>query len=411
MGLFNFLKKKQKPQRLRRITLEQVSTFFDEQEEHIADETEFATFQEQLKSHKENVQEALQKLDQAELLNTKIPPRALHILNGNRTSFIKRTQRLLNEITIPQRPHNLDAFSTTLFNAIESFGQDTRKNSMVIKEFLEDELKEVIKHIHHIEEDTHTLLKQLKKTPLDHIIQGRALLKDHAAAKTTAHTLKTQRQTQKEELEHLEAEQQELENELTTLKDSEAYHQAQQTAQAVASQKIILKNIMVSVRDHFSPFERQLRKFQHDSLDEELISMYLADPGTALLDDPDLKIIDVLLRLQEKIPSLETDQKRVAKIQDAIALVNRDVLFSLQEQLLAASEELAQQEEQQRSTNILREVEEKQHLSSSLGAAISKQKQDLEKEKEKATAKEPHDELQELNDILLAFHATLIKKG
>jgi hypothetical protein len=403
MGLFDFLKKK--PQRTRQVSLGQLPAFLDQQEERIAEETGFLAFQQELVGHRAHIDDALHKLANAELLNTKIPARAMHILHGNKASFIKRTQRLINDLAYPEKVSDLATFSQQLSQDIESYGQDTRKNSMVIKEFLEDELKAVIRNIHTIEADTATLMKKLNKTPLDRIIQARSLLKEHAQATTTEQQLHTNRQHQKDEVHHLLQEKKQLEEELNEIKDSEQYRQAQQNAQAVSAQRITIKNMMISVSDHFIPFERALRKFSHDSLDQELINSYLADPGTALLDDPDLKILDVLSRLFQKIPDLEPEPKRIAKIQDAIALVNHEVLFQLREQLLTASEELVQLETQNQASTIIHDVEEKQHVLTSLAATIHQRQQELGKEK--LHAKASHDELEQLKDVLQEFNATL----
>jgi len=78
----------------------------------------------------------------------------------------------------------------------------------------------------------------------------------------------------------------------------------------------------------FSPLQRALKKYERDSLDQDLIQIYLDSSIKGLKEDPKLKILNVLQKMKAAIEndSLGFKDKEKEKILERIPLIKKEDL-------------------------------------------------------------------------------------
>ncbi|MFH1505623.1 MAG: hypothetical protein ABIE94_01385, partial [archaeon] len=109
------------------------------------------------------IRDALDKLEKAELMNKKIPERAIHIMEGNRKNYVRRIGYFLDNFELPKNVLDISDFSKKLSGQLDELGKDTHKNYQVLTQFLEHEAFAIAKKVKELEKLMLKTTKELEK--------------------------------------------------------------------------------------------------------------------------------------------------------------------------------------------------------------------------------------------------------
>lgn len=269
------------------------------------------TLREQLGAIESNISDArvhVDKLETAKLQNESIPPKAIHVMQGNRDANIRMTRAFLDAIHPPIEitMEATNVFISNFEEQLANYQKSSAKSHYILQEFFANEAGAVRRGIGRIDEAVRNLLKNdyqklltLKKTII-------------ALSKT-----KQQKVDMQKEIEGLGQEQRIMQNQISENKNSIGAHikseeyrcllelrnQEEEVKGRREKQRDILKGL-------FSDTDRALRKFVHiERSKEKIVDAYLADPFAALANDMGIDIADVCAQVARSIRTGSIDLK------------------------------------------------------------------------------------------------------
>lgn len=312
MGYIRFLSFLFKKKELPKATINELDLydwFLDTSQDRFT--TIKGTLRKQLRHIKTTITEArylIDKFEQAKLQNESIPPKALHVMQGNRDANIRMTRAFLDSIH-PPLEGTMEATKVFISNfeeQITNYQKSSAKSYYILQEFFSNEAGAVRLGIGRIDQAVRDLLKNdyqklltLKKTII-------------ALGKT-----KTQKTDMQKEIQGLRHEQWLTQNQIAENKKTITAHTGSEEYQSLRElrnqedevndrlekQRDILKSI-------FSDTDRALRKFVHiEKSKEKIVDAYLADSFAALANDTNIDIADVCTQAARSIRTGSIDLK------------------------------------------------------------------------------------------------------
>jgi len=254
-----------------------------------------------VEEEKNKAYESSQNLLKAELKNPNIPERAKNIMIGNREIYVKRIERLLETVSLPNSFNELPEFYDLFNNSLNNFTKETLKNYQILNEFflsemrdIDDNIKELIKLIKSmrdiVEESNILKANELKKGVKK--IQQKIKLERNLQEK-----IKIKNQKVEEKNKNVKKE----EYNLKILKDGKDH---KQFYELVNKKKILIEkqeNLEKELLQNFSAINRALKKYERLTLEQELVRSYLDNPFQTLLQDKELKIVDILIGMNKSL--------------------------------------------------------------------------------------------------------------
>lgn len=400
MGFLDFLKKKQE---IRELTLAQVPGFLEEYWAESGAEDDFSQLVEFIKEQKQRTVEALETLENAELMNKNIPQRAMHILAGNKKIYIQRMNRFLGDIQPPDEIGQIEKFLLEFGENALRLQKDTQKNFMIINEFLRDELRAVVKEAKLIEVQANKFQANLLKYNLDSITSAKKLMSQIKESKES-------KKLNKKAVDELAKAKQKVEKDHKIIAEKIAELQKSNDMKEFESLNKKLKSIHMKLEDHkrdlntpFSNLHRALKKYKHGSLDEDLIDKYIEDVWLGLQGDSELKIIGVLGKLKNELDNL--DLKNPDKMAQLIGNVTDTFLQRIKEGISTLEQEKALVESELSENSIMEVIAKEQLRFNSAKEEIKTITKTLEEKRHKLSGLSEKKLLDKLNSTLEALNA------
>jgi len=261
-----------------------------------------------IKIIKDKINEEIEKTKQnsetlrnAELRNPKIPFRAKQLMEGNREAYIKRVGIFIKQIDLEKDYNDLLDFCNNFDSMLDDFGKSTLKPYHILQEFLANESSAIARNIKSLDNLIKEAKNKIKEADIDSIkkVKGDIALLNNKIK---------ERESDKKELENRIKEKEKLIQSLTkttedieNLKKDEEYERLESLE---SEKEKMIKNIdehKKKLIHSFSVIEMALKKFSRMAFEnEKLIDKYLENP-LILVEDKELKIIDVLKSLEKNI--------------------------------------------------------------------------------------------------------------
>ncbi|MFH1072571.1 MAG: hypothetical protein V1743_04040 [Nanoarchaeota archaeon] len=355
----------------------------------------------------EAVQQALQALEEAKLMNEKIPDRVKHILEGNRKIYIQKISVFLGSLEKPGHIADVHRFQNDFSKRLDELSLQTQKNFLIIKEFLEEELSKVVKHIKEIEDRAKKLVALLEKHHFQNTEEIRELIQDYHTNKRTIKVLEQEKQEISAELDELMDKRKKIEKKLKELKEQEKKGFIEELRQKEKEIGTAIKRHSAELNEPFFELEKALRKYKRASLDEKLIDSYLADPHHAVHQDAESKIIEVLEKLDKELGHLGIETKKFSKIRQAIKRITKEFLENKSREISMLQQEKHDIEQRIREDATLLGIMEHEKYLQTLHAYIA-DKQNLVKElADKIDRLDEKKLFARINELLSPLHAAL----
>jgi hypothetical protein len=261
-------------------------------------------------------------LQAKDLMNKKIPDRAIHAMEGNRTNYVNQLNILINVLGKPEIDRDqLRDFLANYNEKISQFSESSARSFYVLNEFFSNEIKLIASTLANLDR----LMKRLKdivnkdkemQSNQDEVL---GLIKRITSFLKLRIEKRDEIKVLKQKLEESQLFKKRMETKLEDLKSSARY----KNATSLIERKEALEKELAQTKDNivqgFSPILKYLKKYERVALDDEaLIKSYVSDAISSLESDEDLQIKTVLNKLKDGITSgsLETkdSEKVISKI-------------------------------------------------------------------------------------------------
>lgn len=375
MGFFDFLKKQKES---RTVSFKELDKWLNEEIGKKDIEGYITSFRDQMIEKIESTKESMANLEQASLLNEKIPERLKHIMRGNRENYIRKINIFLSDLKLPYDYESLLIFAEKLKMSIDKLSKDTQKSYMILNEFLATELMKVVKHVKELELLTAKTKKNLEHEGLENLVEIKLLLKNLREIKDKSEDIRKKNRTQQDALKLLEQKISSKNAEIKSSKESKEKSEYDKLMQMNQKANGELKAEEQELWNHFSTLEKALKKYKRLSLNEKLIDSYLEKPSTAIMNDSEIQIVEILESMKKSLDKLGLKDKKLEKTEEEIARLSRDYLKNKRETLSRIYTILKQVEESLATNIFLKEVESSENELDRL----NKEKHDLKVELE-----------------------------
>lgn len=317
MGIFDFIKKMFQEEETAEIKLAEVTNWLDSRNSVPGELEEIrAKFQEEKILLNQNIK----KLNDAELMDSNIPERAKQMMKGNRTTYVQKVERFTDELELPENPDTVVEFHDSFQSQLAEFSKTTLRNYQIIQEFLGNESAAVADNIRKLEQHITQAKKLIGRSGIDRIatlkkktnrILDMIQRKDVLGVEIVAFEEKIK--IRKEKIE-------EISKKIEELRNSTAFREYSELIEKKNGLKKEI-NEMENQRFHyFSVINTALKKYERLSLDNKIIRKYVDDSLNALLEDKELRIVDILTRMKEAIITgkLELKDRKREKVLEAL---------------------------------------------------------------------------------------------
>lgn len=294
-----------------------------------ASESRISSIKEELRKGIRRADESIRKLEAAELQNPNVPPKALHFMEGNRASYIKKARLIVHGklAELPEDRERLAAFCEDFQEEINAFLKGTQKSYQILQEFFAHESGQLAHDIRGFEKAVADIKKALWHSDIEMLEELLGLISEIRA-------LKKRRKEQAKEILTIEAgisgkaeRLGKVARALDAIQLSSEFAGLKELKKKVIGENESARKLEYEVTHCFSVIEKALKKYSRIALErQELIEGYIADPVKAFLNDRRLGILDVLasLRINVEKDSLNLERKKQEKTLKAIGKMNRD---------------------------------------------------------------------------------------
>ncbi|HHE36761.1 MAG TPA: hypothetical protein ENL16_03015, partial [Candidatus Woesearchaeota archaeon] len=320
MGFLDFLRRR-KPVMIK---FSEIGAWLDKQVEDKKLDQKVRRAKEVIMRRVQEAYKSLEELERAGLKNDNIPERAKHIMEGHRRTYINKLKRFLDELDVPDDYSQAGYYAARFSEALNTLSEETHKNYLVLREFMEEELSRVVRAVKSIEDELLKLQAQIEKEGLEIIKDAKIRLKQYKDDLKKRARLEEEIISHEKSLNSLKERKTRLEKRINNLKQSRDYAEYKVFLEKKKKYEEKLKSIENELKEVFAELNRPLRKYKRGSLSEELIDKYLLDPFGALESDDSLSIISVLNKMKQELSTLDLKEKQLEKTSMMLNKLTKD---------------------------------------------------------------------------------------
>lgn len=382
MGWFKSLFKKEAELQTAYVGVEELQQWFDSKSEIIIENTK-ESIKEDFESINNNISQIKKDskvLEEAKLRNEKIPERAIHIMEGNRKSYINFVLNFIDKINTPAAVNFnvVSDFVSDFEDSLSQFTKNSAKNYHVLQEFFAHESGSIAKRIRDIDLTVRGLLDNEYKK-INSITEDIGKISEMLKKKETADIMLSDQEKERFGLmQEIESIKQKI-NELKNSKDYKFFKEAEKKKDEVAKQ---IKDVEKGLFELFAPLERPMRKFAKIAAEgDDIITSYSKSPLKALLDDKGLKIIELMAKMKNSVQDgqVELKEKAKEKALKQIDEIKKEVLKNLLDEYNSLNELYAENERSLKMNMIVQKQNEAEYKLTHLKEKLSKLEQNIEK--------------------------------
>lgn len=356
--MFRFLKRffKEEEPEIKILTLDEVKSFFYEnsKEKNNGLTNEIKGIKEKIDFEINKTREHIEVLKKAELRNQNIPVRAIHFMQGNRESYIKIVNNLINSVEIGEDYNSIITFTDNFSTKLEHFTKATTKAYQVLQEFFANESRDIALNIKVIDSLVKQLKEIIKKGKLERIkeLENEITSIDHKKEKklTLNRELK-EKGSQKDTNVRLKAE---FLDSQKKLKESEEYNEFLGLNELKKKSLSGLNDLNSKLSHSFSVINAALKKYERITVkDTSLLDKYIQDPVKSLMDDGELKILEYLKGTKENVSnnSIELKDKKKDKILGELGKLDKESFVDFRGRHNTISSKIKELEDQIKENN------------------------------------------------------------
>ncbi len=324
MGLLDIFRAKKKEENIK---FSDIDTWLNKQVESKQLEIRISRAKNAVKGLVEEGHRGLEALEKAVLMNDNITVREKQIMEGHRKVYIQRLKKFLSELDVPDDFSRIGHYAAKFSEDLGELSQETHKNYMVLRQFMESELSRVVRAVKNVERELTNLQREIDNEGVDMIKEAKIRLHHFIDDENKKRNLENDRVAKENELELVRKKKEKIEARLSELKQSREYADLREVIDAKKRNEDEISSIEQEMITVFAELNRPLKKFTHNALHENLADKYIADPAGALEEDDSLIIHDLLKKLDTELENLGLKEKQLDKTRDMIARLSREYLI------------------------------------------------------------------------------------
>jgi hypothetical protein len=390
--MFNFLKNLLKIEPKKEdIPTEQLKQWFSQKTEPVYSKLNIQltdVFQ-SIPEHISQIKTNITNLENANIKDEeKIEPKVKQVVLGNRINYIRILSQFIDEVEIPQNINyeTSNNFCSKITEKLDELSKSTGKSFYTVQHLFPDQVDAIAKNISSFNKAVKTVKSVIEKNKIQKIEEIKIHIQILIKSIEKKESLKQELEQIKTRLENSRKMKQENENKTEQLKNSKEYNEFNKIKQEKDDINIKIHSIENQIIDLFSQLAPALKKFQRITLkDDALIADYAENPVKTLLEDTNLKIIELLKNMKKSILSNSIDirDKKREKTLEKIDQITQEQLKNMQSkysQLKQSKNGLNNKLKSNRTMPLLEEMQYKHehHLS-----MIEKLKKDIQETEEK----------------------------
>ena len=307
----------------------------------------------------EEVQRArfnVEVLENAKLQNPNIPFKAKQYMEGNRKAYMRSINSFIGHMEINNRDYfYLVGFCEEFERMLNELNKGTLRSYTILQEFFANEAGRIAQNLKNFD----TLFANLKSILNDKKIAAVNNLKDeiqNLRIRTKQKiNLDIDFKNMKATLELANSEKESLLLEILNFNKSEEHSNFLKLADERRNKEKNFYEEQNQILQSFSVLERPLRKYSHIAFEhEEIILDYLKNPIETLVNDKELKILEILGNLEKMLDEgrIKIDDKKMEKSLEEIKKLNRGFMEQFIKKYLSFKTELEELDNKIKATGV-----------------------------------------------------------
>lgn len=284
----------------------------------------------------QTAKELLGELENSELMNKEITPREIHLMQGNRESYIKKLNLFLDENNFPDKDFQvITEFCQNFHGHMDVLNSGTHRSYYILKNFFDKEMVAIAQCLKTCEDLVLRAEEILESSEVGHInaLNKKTYELNEAIIKSDA--LKKQLSDHQEKMREVSDKRTQVKDKMESMGTSSEYKDFNDNIQ---EKEHNLKN-RAKIADELSLIFSEIRtaaiSFQKSEGVSQILEDYLDRPVDAIIKDDNYDILHKLSEIRAKIKdkTLEVNDKKKNKILAAIDKVDREFLLSKRAEL------------------------------------------------------------------------------
>jgi hypothetical protein len=298
------------------VKFDQLNEWHDSKSEFIIEvlKEKISLITQKIVEEKGKAKQNLEILESAQLKNPNIPEKAMNFMKGNRDIYIKKTNVFLDMLDVPEGISPVLEFCNNLNKDLDRFGKDTLRPYAILQEFFANEARVVAANMNYIGKHAEEIKKVVKESKYGALSLIKEGIDDMYKKIELSRQLFGQIHKKQKLREDLNKKQIELNGKMKEIEDSGDY--ALFKKNEIELKEIIseIKDLKEAIEHPFAVMESALKKYHRIAYkDKDLLGRYIESPLDALRGDIELKILDLLDRLDRILEEDKIDMKEMKK--------------------------------------------------------------------------------------------------
>jgi hypothetical protein len=381
MGFFDsIIKSFKKQDETVDLTLDNAGTWFERKTKQKIDEneTEINLVVQEINEMIIQVKKDLQLLETSKLRNEKIDERMKNFMSGNRSNYIKQVSMFIESVKMDNN-RNIDSLIKNFEEKVDSLNKSSARSYYILQEFFAHESSKVAEDIKKMDEAVKKI-KQLKENPeITMISQIKNTIKEMREKIEKKESLT-------KEIEELRSRESQIgkqilnkQNDISILESSEDFLKTGKTKLEIQEKESVMRKLDFEITQLFSPLSRAFRKYERIGIDDVSLIKKYDDASDGLLDDENLKILEVMQKIKKLIAKGELDLKDDDKTIKKIDEITREKLITIRIQYKQVKQEKEKLEKETRANKILVIYEDTKLMLKSLEDQLERTKKEIQK--------------------------------
>jgi len=263
----------------------------------------------EINHRKDDVIATLRDLHKSQLMNSNVPEREIHIMDGNRDNYIKKISHFITNIDVPKNYLDTYDYCIKFSQDLEQLNRDIQKNIFVLQHFFANEVKDTNKALHDLEEMIIDIRVLLEKNGIIYLKEIQKDIKSFVDNVIKIKDFKGQINAEKNEIKGHQEKLDRLNERIKTITNGTDYRALEVFRQEKGAAENEIKNIINELNGPFSTLDTALRKYYYMYPDKKIIKEYLDDARIAIMEDKTLDIEKILKNIKNSIEHNEIDLK------------------------------------------------------------------------------------------------------
>jgi hypothetical protein len=263
----------------------------------------------QLREALDKLNDAVEALRNAQLINPNITEREKQFMAGNREAFIRAAEQFKASVVPPANQEEVQLFAQTVHTAGRTLLETIPRQFQILQEFFAHEAKDVLKAAETVENQGKAMAQSYEQA-FGGVATVRLAIDDLERALDARTAQELTAQSRRDQLRQVERELADAQRTLAALEQGTEYAILNQRKQELQTLTDRIKTLRASLSERFSSIEPALKKYEHMTLhNQDVIAGYLKEPVETLARDRDLTILRVIAAMRKELVADRIDLK------------------------------------------------------------------------------------------------------